>query len=58
MFECSFVQNIIEDLILFHLISDEEIIEFYRNLFDIVDTSSFMLFYLYSNKANAGRKSG
>ena len=50
LFECSFFQNIIEDLILFHMLSDEEIIEFYHNLFKCIDEKNFILFYLYSDK--------
>ena len=50
MFECSFFQNVIEDLILFHMLSDEEIIGFYRDLFDMVDTQNFILLYLYTDK--------
>lgn len=45
LFECSFFQNVIEDLILFHMLSDEEIIEFYRNLFRCIDAKKFILFY-------------
>ena len=41
-------QNIMEDLILFHELSDEEIVAFYRELFDRVDKENFHLFYLYS----------
>ena len=37
-----------EDLILFHERSDEEIIDFYRDLFDVIDKENFCLFYLYS----------
>ncbi len=48
LFECAFFQNIMEDLILFHECSDEEIIEFYRELFAVMDKESFCLFYLYS----------
>lgn len=50
LFECSFFQNITEDLILFHMLSDGEIIAFYRNLFKCVDAKNFILFYLYSDK--------
>ena len=50
LFECSFFQNIIEDLMLFHMLSDEEIMEFYRDLFEIVDTKKLLLFYMYSDK--------
>ena len=36
-----------EDLILFHELSDEEIIDFYRELFDVMDRDNFQLLYLY-----------
>ena len=48
VFECAFFQNIIEDLILFHMLSDEEIVEFYKELYSLVDKEKFVLFYLYS----------
>ncbi len=48
LFECAFFQNIMEDLILFHMLSDDEIVEFYRELFELVDQDNFVLFYLYS----------
>lgn len=50
IFECSFFQNIIEDLILFHLLSDDEIVDFYHELYQIVNKENFLLFYLYSDK--------
>lgn len=50
VFECSFFQNIIEDLILFHQLSDDQIVEFYRELFSIVNKEQFLLLYLYSEK--------
>lgn len=49
LFECSFFQNIIEDLILFHQLNDDEIVEFYRELFCIIDKEQFLLLYLYSD---------
>lgn len=48
LFECSFLQNIVEDLILFHQLSDEEIIEFYKKLYEVIDKNKFLLLYLYS----------
>lgn len=48
VFECSFLQNLTEDLILFHEKSDEEILEIYRELFAALDKESFRLVYLYS----------
>ena len=50
LFECAFFQNIMEDLILFHELSDEEIVDFYRELFELVDKEQFFMFYLYSEK--------
>lgn len=50
MFECSFFQNIMEDLLLFHMLSDEEILEFYYDLLKCMDTRNFILFYVYSDK--------
>ena len=48
LFECAFFQNLVEDMILFHLMSDEEIMDFYRVLFQKVDKEQFILLYLYS----------
>ena len=50
LFECAFLQNIIEDLILFHLLKDDEIVEFYRELYGRVNQDNFRLLYLYSDK--------
>ncbi|MDE6924421.1 MAG: hypothetical protein K2P59_04040 [Acetatifactor sp.] len=49
LFECSFFQNIMEELILFQQLSDEEIVEFYHELFERVDKEQFRLLYLYSD---------
>lgn len=48
LFECSFFQNIIEDFILFHLLSDDEIVNFYGELYRYIDKERFCLLYLYS----------
>ncbi len=48
LFECSFFQNIIEDLILFHQLNDDEIVAFYQELYSKIDQKSFLLLYLYS----------
>lgn len=50
LFECSFFQNILEELILFQELSEDEIIEFYSELYDIIDREHFLLLYLYSEK--------
>ena len=49
LFECSFFQNIVEDLILYYMLSDEEIIDFYRELYHNVNSDDFQLLYLYSD---------
>lgn len=49
LFECSFFQNIMEDLILFHQLSDNEIMKFYTELYDTIDKKQFLLLYLYSD---------
>ncbi len=48
LFECSFFQNIVEDMILYYQMEDEEIIEFYKRLFETADMENFRLLYLYS----------
>jgi len=50
LFECSFFQNITEELILFQQLGDEEIVEFYRKLYRGIDKEKFQLFYLYSER--------
>lgn len=50
LFECSFFQNIIEDLILFHQLNDDEIIAFYHELYNHINKENFLLLYLYSDK--------
>lgn len=50
LFECSFFQNLIEDLMLFHLLSDEEIVTFFEKLFGRINQEHFLLLYLYSDK--------
>jgi hypothetical protein len=48
LFECAFFQNLMEDLILFHELSDEEIVDFYRELFEMMDKENFRMLYLCS----------
>lgn len=50
LFECAFMQNIVEDLILFHQLNDGEILEFYRRLYAVIPKEHFRLLYLYSDK--------
>ena len=39
-----------EDLILFHQLSDDEIVDFYRELYSKINREQFLLLYLYSDK--------
>lgn len=50
IFECSFLQNITENLILFYLKTDDEIVEFYRELYSLINQEQFKLIYLYSDQ--------
>lgn len=51
--ECAFLQNIVEELILFAQWSDENIVAFYRELFDVVEKEHFLLVYLDSEEIEA-----
>lgn len=46
IFECSLFQNIVEDLILFRCASDEEIINFYRQIREALVSREYRIFYL------------
>ena len=50
LLECSFFQNIIEDLLLFHQLDDDEIVEFYQELYSGIHQENFLLLYLYSDQ--------
>lgn len=50
LFECSFFQNMMEDLILYHQLNDDEIVEFYHELYGNIHEEQFLLLYLYSDK--------
>ena len=45
--ECAFLQNIVEDLMLYHQSEDDAIVDFYRRLFGDVPREGFLLLYLY-----------
>jgi len=49
LFECSFFQNIIEELLLFYRKSEDEILDFYSELFTVMKQKNFRLLYLYSD---------
>ncbi len=50
LFECSFFQNMIEEFMLYHLLSDEEILSFYEKLFWGMNREDFLLLYLCSDR--------
>ena len=47
--ECALLQNIVEDMILYRDVSDDEIIEFYRELRDVLYDKEFKIIYLKSD---------
>lgn len=48
VFECALFQNIVEDMILYRNMSDEEILDFYRELADLIKDKPFRILYLES----------
>ena len=50
LFECAFFQNIIENLMLYYQLSDEEIVAFYKDLYEQVEQEHFRLIYLDSDQ--------
>jgi hypothetical protein len=48
IFECSIFQNIVEDMILFQNLSDDEIIAFYREIKDALGDRDYKILYLES----------
>lgn len=50
VFECSFFQNTMEELLLYYDMSEQEIIEFYEELFAKLRDKDFLMLYLYSEQ--------
>lgn len=48
VFECSFFQNIIEELMLFAMYDDRQILDFYTDMVACIDTSRFVMLRLLS----------
>jgi hypothetical protein len=46
IFECSLFQNTVEDMILFRVMSDDEIIDFYREIAKALEGKDFHIYYL------------
>ena len=49
LFECSFFQNSMEDMMLYYLMSEQEIVEFYREAYEILKPKGFQMLYLKSD---------
>lgn len=50
VFECSFFQNTVEELLLYYDMSEQEILDFYRELFAPLKDKNFVMIYLYSEQ--------
>lgn len=48
--ECSFFQNIMEELLLYHQLQDDAVIQFYRELYRQIDREHFLLLYLSGDR--------
>ena len=46
IFECSLFQNTVEDMILFREASDEEILDFYREIRKVLEDKEYHIFYI------------
>ena len=50
IFECSIFQNLVEDMILFRLMSDDEILSFYREVRVALEGKPYRILYLASDR--------
>ena len=48
LFECSFFQNSMEDMMLYYQMPEQDIVEFYREAYEILKPKGFQLLYLQS----------
>ena len=49
IFECSFFQNSMEDMMLYYQTPEQEIVEFYREAYEILQPKGFQMLYLQSD---------
>lgn len=49
LFECSFFQNSMEDMMLFYQMEEQDIIDFYREAYEILRPKEFQMLYLQSD---------
>lgn len=50
VFECSFFQNTVEELLLYYDMSEQEILDFYREFFAALTDKNFVMVYLHSEQ--------
>lgn len=50
IFECSFFQNTMEELLLYHEMPEKDIVDFYKDLFESLKEKNFLMIYLSSDK--------
>ncbi len=48
LFECSFFQNSIESMMLYYQTTEQEIVDFYREAYEILQPKGFQMYYLAS----------
>ena len=48
LFECSFFQNSMEDMMLYYQMQEKDIVEFYREAYEILKPKGFQMLYLQS----------
>ena len=53
IFECSFFQNTVDELLLYYEMSEQEILGFYEELFGKLREKNFVLVYLHSDEIEA-----
>ena len=49
LFECSFFQNSMEDMMLYYQIPEQDIVDFYREAYEILKPKGFQMLYLKSD---------
>ena len=49
LFECSFFQNSMEDMMLYYQMKEQDIVDFYREAYEILKPKGFQMFYLKSD---------
>ncbi len=53
LYECAFFQNIMEEFLLYQQLGEEEILDFYKRLYAVVEKKRFCLYYLYEEEPEA-----